>query len=201
MENEYHTLREEMLRKIDLHNQLIMFSITTSVAILAYAFSQENAYIFLMPFCVVIPVSLRVIYYRSAMVKIAAYIIVFIENEQDDLNWETRNNKIGKGINNDIVNRILKMNLNYDGLIMLTTCYIVYLIKYISQNDIYNFYFILNIVWPLPLVIIEYFISKKGNGIYKTKHYWIDEWEKIKLSELKKDNQDFNNIDYFLDEH
>ena len=56
MNEEYNTLRAEVLQKIELHNKLIMFAITTTVAILAFAFSQNNAYLFLLPFCVIIPV-------------------------------------------------------------------------------------------------------------------------------------------------
>lgn len=79
MNEEYNTLRAEVLQKIELHNKLIMFAITTTVAILAFAFSQNNAYLFLLPFCVIIPVSLRVIYYRSAMVKIM-HILLYLLN-------------------------------------------------------------------------------------------------------------------------
>ena len=49
MNEEYNTLRAEVLQKIELHNKLIMFAITTTVAILAFAFSQNNAYLFLLP--------------------------------------------------------------------------------------------------------------------------------------------------------
>lgn len=187
MNDEYSSLREEMLRKIDLHNKLIMFAITTTVAILAYAFSEKNAFIFLVPLCVIIPTSLRVIYYRSAMVKLAAYILVFIEDGNADLNWETRNHKMGRrSKNNGFINKLLKVNINYDCLILSVVCYILYIVNYINCDTDYNVWVIFNIIWPILLVVIEILVSIKGNGMYKKRQYWIDEWTKIKMSELKK---------------
>ena len=159
MNEEYNTLRAEVLQKIELHNKLIMFAITTTVAILAFAFSQNNAYLFLLPFCVIIPVSLRVIYYRSAMVKISAYIAVFIEPKNKNYNWETRNHKLNISINNNIT-KALRSNINYDCLILSISC---------------DFW--IAVISPILLVIIELILSIKGNKLYKTKQYWIDKWK------------------------
>lgn len=179
---EYNTLREEMLQKIELHNKLIMFSITTSVAILAYAFSQKNPFLYLIPFCVIIPTSMRVIYYRSAIVKIAAYIIVFIEKNNNEIKWETRNHKINEitGRNN-FISIFLKMNINYDCLVLSVVCYLLFIINYIQTYSAEGiFVFIINIIWPIFLLFIETAISVKGNGLYKTKQDWINEWEQVK---------------------
>lgn len=176
MNEEYNTLRAEVLQKIELHNKLIMFAITTTVAILAFAFSQNNAYLFLLPFCVIIPVSLRVIYYRSAMVKISAYIAAFIEPKNKNYNWETRNHKLNISINNNIT-KALRSNINYDCLILSISCYILFVVRFLNMTSKINFDFWIAVISPILLVIIELILSIKGNILYKTKQYWIDKWK------------------------
>lgn len=176
MNEEYNTLRAEVLQKIELHNKLIMFAITTTVAILAFAFSQNNAYLFLLPFCVIIPVSLRVIDYRSAMVKISAYIAVFIEPKNKNYNWETRNHKLNISINNNIT-KALRSNINYDCLILSISCYILFVVRFLNMTSKINFDFWIAVISPILLVIIELILSIKGNKLYKTKQYWIDKWK------------------------
>lgn len=191
MNKEYDTLRAEVLQKIELHNKLIMFAITTTVAILAFAFSQENAYVFLLPFCVIIPVSLRVIYYRSAMVKISAYIAVFIESKNEDYNWETRNHKINTSVNNNIT-KVLRSNINYDCLILSISCYILFVVRCFEMASTMNFGFWINIIGPILLVIVEFLLSIKGNKLYKTKQYWIDKWQLMNTEECRE-NETINN--------
>lgn len=88
---EYETLREEIKQKIELHNSLITFMITTVVAILAFALESNNTLLYLLPFCVIISISMRIAYYMEAIVKLSAYIIIYIEDKIEGLNWETRN--------------------------------------------------------------------------------------------------------------
>ena len=178
MNEEYNTLRAEVLQKIELHNKLIMFAITTTVAILAFAFSQNNAYLFLLPFSGIIPVSLRVIYYRSAMVKISAYIAVFIEPKNKNYNWETRNHKLNISINNYIT-KALRSKINYDCLILSISCYILFVVRFLNMTSKINFDFWIAVISPILLVIIELILSIKGNKLYKTKQYRSDKWKKM----------------------
>ena len=84
---EYEDIRGEIKQKIELHNSLIMFMITTVVAVLAFAVQGDNSILYLLPFGIIIPTSMRITYYRTAMAKLSAYIIVYIENKIKGLNW------------------------------------------------------------------------------------------------------------------
>ncbi len=97
---EYEDIRGEIKQKIELHNSLIMFMITTVVAVLAFAVQGDNSILYLLPFGIIIPTSMRITYYRTAMAKLSAYIIVYIENKIKGLNWETRNNKLINSVHN-----------------------------------------------------------------------------------------------------
>lgn len=91
---EYNLLRTEINQKIELHNTLLTFTLTTVVAILTFILAQDqpfNPLLFLLPFCILIPMSMRIAYYRSAMARLSAYMIVFLEPCMPGINWETRN--------------------------------------------------------------------------------------------------------------
>lgn len=68
---EYDMIRAEIMQKIELHNNLSTITITTCVAVLSFAFFQNHAFLYLLPFCIVIPMSLRISYYLSAMAKLS----------------------------------------------------------------------------------------------------------------------------------
>ena len=78
---EYDILRSEISQQIDLHNTLLTFTITTTVAVLTFALSQSMTVLYLIPFCIIIPMSMRIAYYISSMTKLSAYKIVFLENK------------------------------------------------------------------------------------------------------------------------
>lgn len=90
MIKEYENLRNEILQKIQLTNTLLNFAVTTAVAILAFAVELEtqNALLFLVPFCVLIPTSVRIKYYRNSMARISAYMNVFLEEKIEGFDWD-----------------------------------------------------------------------------------------------------------------
>lgn len=63
------------------------------VAVLSFAFSQNHAFLYLLPFCIVIPMSLRISYYLSAMAKLSSYMIVFLE-DNGIYSFETNNREL-----------------------------------------------------------------------------------------------------------
>lgn len=91
---EYCLLKKEISYKMKICSNLINFTITTVVAILTFAFKQKNPYFFVLPYCIIFPISLRVLYYRTSVAKISAYIIVFIEDSVKGLKWETINSSL-----------------------------------------------------------------------------------------------------------
>lgn len=178
---EYELLRNEINQKIELHNTLLTFTITTTVAVLTFALSKNRTILYLVPFCILIPMSMRIAYYRSTMAKLSAYMIVFLEIDLDGINWETRNaalveeylNKEKKDINSYTVLRY------FECLILAIICYIFYIIDYIKDKEI-NVIVIINILWPLSFVVWEVLITKRINSTDDEKQKWIKRWNKLK---------------------
>lgn len=177
---EYNNLRNEINQKIELHNNLLTFTITTTVAVMTFALSQNSTILYLVPFCILIPMSM-IAYYRSAMSKLSAYMIVFLEKDLDGINWETRNaalveqhlNKKKKDINKFTVLRY------FECLILTVICYSFYVIDYVKDKE-FNAIVVINILWPLSFVIWEILITKHINSIDKEKKEWIKRWNKLK---------------------
>lgn len=175
---EYEDLRDEIKQKIELHNSLITFMITTVIAILAFAVEGKNTLLYLLPFGIIIPISMRVTYYRTAMIKLAAYIIVYLETEIKELNWETRNFKLINKDKNKFFD-IATISHYYEGMILSIVCYGLYVRDYISDK-IMNFQTILFSIIPFFLVVWEIIITIRIALFNKEKEEYIKKWENFK---------------------
>lgn len=189
---EYNNLRTEINQKIELHNTLLTFTITTVVAILTFAFVQEdiNPYLFLLPFCIIIPISMRIAYYRTTMVKISAYMIVFLEKELQDINWETRNAEFVKLSNSNVRKSSRKSYIftkltvlrYFECLLLSIVCYVIYLCTYLP-NQSCSFELICHVIFPLFFVIFEALITKRINSTNQDRVKYRQYWGKIKENE------------------
>lgn len=195
---EYEILRSEINQKIELHNTLLTFTITTVVAILSFILLQEHSYsafLFLIPFCVLIPMSMRIAYYRSAMAKIAAYMIVFLEKDIPGFQWETLNREVisiaydknneDESVNNSKrfaerkgVQRLISKRY-YECLILGILCYFLYAVHY-CQSDVCGWVKTVNLLWPLLLIILEFIITVVLDSVNESKNFWYDKWMELK---------------------
>lgn len=181
-DKEYQMIRSEIDQKMTLHNTLLTFTITTTVAILAIAVGVEdtNAFLFLLPFCVIIPMSNRIAYYRKAMAKLSAYLIVFCESEPESINWETRNLEFSQLTNSNKKGKRFVLNY-YECLILSFVCYALFLYNYIPEADL-NALSVLNCLWPIVLLIWETCITLRINRMDKDRLDLIKTWEVVKSS-------------------
>ena len=219
---EYEILRSEINQKIELHNTLLTFTITTVVAILSFILLQEHSYsafLFLIPFCVLIPMSMRIAYYRSAMAKIAAYMIVFLESDIPGLQWETLNKEVisiayDKNNEDEDTNESLSSSIHfaerkevqrliskryYECFILGILCYILYAVHY-YQNDVCCFLKLFNLLWPLLLILLEFFITVVLDSVDKSKKFWYKQWTKLKR-QMEENNTSSIDSDNIIQQH
>ncbi len=175
---EYETLREEMLQKIELHNSLITFMITTVVALLTFSLTQDEPLLYLLPFCIIIPITMRVTYYRTMMVKLSAYIIVYLEKDIKGLEWETRNTRFVNSEDNQLYNN-LTISHYYEGFLLGLVSYGLYVYNF-TKNKRLDCNVIILALLPLILVIWEWIITKRIAYFHKEKNKWIREWENFR---------------------
>lgn len=182
LKEEYSHVKNEINQKIELYNSLLTFTITTTVLIISYGVSESATWLFLVPFFIIIPMSIRIKYYRGAMSKLSAYLIVFLESEDNDFNWETRNEKLleRNNLNKNDNNPLMKL-YSYECLILCIACYILFLIYYFIEYQVNTYNFLISLL-PISLIIWEYFITKEMNKI--STGNWKKKWEDIKREEL-----------------
>ena len=191
---EYEFLRNEIMQKVELHNKLITFTITTTLTILTIAFSGltlelsqdffvDNSVLFIIPLLIIIPISLRIAYYRNAMSKLSAYIIVFLEDHIEGLNWETRHedfklNFKGKKEKYMVTSKYHELNF------LSFICCALYVFK-CWEYSISAFFSIIQTVSATILFICEFLITKKYiNSADENKETYIDEWKNVKYNKL-----------------
>lgn len=174
---EYESLRNEITQKIDLVNSLMTFTLTTVVAILTFALTKKNELLYLLPFCIIIPMYMRIAYYRSAMVKLSAYMIVFLENKLEGINWETKNSCLMNNIDKKTRKIVLRADY-YEGVVVSAICYILYFYNHIKGKTI-NILLIFQLFVPFLLVAWIFIIVKHINNIESEKQEWIKEWQRL----------------------
>lgn len=121
---EYEQLRSEIEQKIGIQNSLITFMITAVIAVLAFAVEGNNSILYLLPFGIIIPTSMRITYYRTAMARLSAYIVVYIEKNMKGLNWETRIHKFVYN-GHDTFHDNVTISQHYEGMILSVMCYLL----------------------------------------------------------------------------
>lgn len=186
---EHEMLREEILQKINLQNTLLTFTITTCIAVIAFALSQKNIIFYFIPFFIIIPMTIRIAYYTSALVKLSAYMEVFLE-EKDGYMWETRNRKL---VNVRIEK---KKNKWFDFTVYqhnecLILCLISYLLAAFYLLFEYNQeVYIKLLIWFIAtfFLLLETHVTNRINRANKEKDNWVNRWSKIKELEYIDEN-------------
>ena len=106
-------------------------------------------------------------------------MIVFLEKNIDGVMWETRNVALINGnLNNKKKNYYTALRY-YECLILAIVCYIFYVIDFIKDKEI-CLIVVINILWPLSLVVWEVLVTKRINSVDKEKQYWIEQWNALK---------------------
>lgn len=175
---EYDGLRNAITQKIQLHNSLTTFMITSVIAVFAFALGNDNMLLYLLPFGIIIPVSMRIAYYRSAIAKISAYIMIYIEEETEGLNWETRNYNLLTNSRNKFFDKITSSHY-FEGLILGLICYGLSIINLIERNET-NLKVFIYLISATTLIIWEIVITKRIMSIKSEKKVWVKKWKDTK---------------------
>ena len=175
-------LHQEIEQKISLQNNLLIFMITTTVTIITLAIKSDSLLLYLFPFFIIIPITSRIAYYRMAMAKISAYMIVFLEPKLNGISWETRNvqflRRYNSGKRND-----RKIQLDYyECPVLGVICYLLYLLNY-EQLNINNLKDGIMIFGPALLVFMVIHMTYKINSLDRSREKMIDAWRKIESEE------------------
>lgn len=178
---QYETLREEIANCTRMSNEFSTFSMTALAAVLAFAFSSDNPFLFLVPFVLIIPLSSKSLYYRKNVAKISAYMIVMLEPEIEGYLWETLNERYRE----ERSHARFTMFRNYEYLFEALICMMLYL--YYAVESSFNVVplvvgGVLGVAALTYVSIISYKMAHTGS----LKAVAIGKWEQIRR-ELKEE--------------
>lgn len=122
-EKQYEMLREEIINCTRLSNEFSTFSMTALAAVLAFALSENNPFLFAIPYILIIPLSSKSLYYRNNIATISAYMIVVLEPIIEGYRWESSVSQYNKH-NGSTAFTIFR---NYEYCFESVVCLILYL--------------------------------------------------------------------------
>lgn len=173
---------------LDLHNKLLLFTYTSTAALLGVAATMDDSYVCLVPIPVVLLISLRVAYYRDATAKLAAYQIVFIEPLLEGIKWEGRNasqasaaQEEGQG-----ASRLAGKLRYWDFPFICLVCFLVFLLK--GGWNLPHRLLVLHGV--VAAIAPEVLVSWSIHSIEPAKRRWADRWEAVKRAERADGGED-----------
>lgn len=185
---EYKFLRDETIMYTKINNDLLNFAITSTITLLSVSllYSEVSIFLPLLAYFIIIPIQLRIKHYRNAIMRISAYMIVFLEPRIPEINWETALATKKPDYDKVRTNRIFGLFhwLRYSELTMLgIACTIVFYFYYsfpqsLSINNVK--------IWaigilPLVLCIYIHLSTTVANKSYELKEENIEFWKKSKV--------------------
>lgn len=87
---EYKHLYQEIGRNSQISQNVFVANVGVTAALIGYGLNQQSGAIFLAPFAILVPSLFFLSSQLESTTRIAAYLVVFFENESTELNWETR---------------------------------------------------------------------------------------------------------------
>lgn len=176
MKDEYNILKEEILVELSTIQNCKNLVYTLVIALLAFSFEKNNAWMFLLPFVAIIPLYNLIIEKIDSTLRTGTYMLVFLEPYLD-IKWETNLYKYDKKYKNDFSTK----KINIDSFVILSVVCIVLSIinlnfKQIQKPEvwgciIFQFVLVIYCIWIFFTRRIDYTLRKEK---------YIKEWEQIK---------------------
>lgn len=181
---EYEMLHGEIEKKIELQNNLLIFMVTATATIITIAAQSKNLLLYLFPFFIIIPTMNRITYYRKAIARISAYMIVFLEPKLNGISWETRNLQLNRR-NDEEKKDKRKIKLDYYECPLLSViCYFLYLYE-CKAYQLRNFGDLVKMAGPVFLIAIVIYLTYRINEFSKDREAMMNSWKNIEAIEKR----------------
>ncbi len=178
--SEYNALKEEIKSNSQLTAQIFTVSITATALLIGYGFQEGNWLIFLSPFAIIFPSLWFISSQLISTVRIATYIRVFLEDDNEGLNWETRLAKSRRYRSKSDSRYTLSITGIYGGIGIL--CVVLSWI-YVEKT---NTKIIVLALTSLILIVLLTYLTANIRRCFKSDSYdnYCENWKKVKEAEL-----------------
>lgn len=175
---EYELLRAEMMDLFKAVTQYGTVLYSAVAAILAFALQRDEFYLCMVPYVAILPLFLLSESKNRGICKIAAYMYVFLE--EDEFHWEHRHHEL-EIINSKKQRRGSVIPYYY----LAITCSAAALFKVYANQDGWALKGIESLI-VIVITVISIIVMKKNKvNFNETRKEFITQWEAIKQSEKK----------------
>ena len=181
---EYLMLRDEILKDYEIIQNSRNVLYVAVAAILAFAVDQKEAFLFLVPYIVIIPVYLVTIDFTLNMYKLGTYLKVF--HEQGDFRWESRLYLLNYGTKKRVTRGAQFFHAPF--IVSALVCFVMFFASVTYPKSIRDVSvgFTLGaaaaIVLPAAVAVIFF----KYKNIKKIQDSYIRSWKDVKKEESRK---------------
>lgn len=172
---EYNQLKIEIENKSERIFNINIGVITISSALITFSLEFDKPNLLYFVFMIIIALTFETLNNRKQIAKISTYIIVFIEKESKNLNWETLN-----FYTSSRSSKFLRYHRYYSSLALSIICLLIYLDFFFEKN-----LSIVELFYMLCLFSTEVFLIIRLNKLTEYKKEWIKKWENLRYIESK----------------
>lgn len=126
----------------------------------------------------------RIAYYKKAIARISAYMIVFLEPKLNGISWETRNLQSNRKNNKEKGDKRKIKPDYYESSILSVVCYLLYLYEY-KAYKLRNFEDLVKMAGPVFLIAIVIYLTYRINEFSKDREAMINSWKNIDAIEKR----------------
>lgn len=182
--DEYLMLRDEITWRQKVIDTLGTFTYTVFISILGIAFSTNNIEMFLLPFVVILPISLKVAYHKYSISYISVYLKLFLENINDEnsFKWEHFHAMYYQKNPRGMKEKAFFYGSSVEYIIMCFLTTIFFWAKYFMQDEknFTIFQIVIFLFVQFFVIFLVAYITIGYTVMEKKKPTIIPNWEKVK---------------------
>lgn len=170
---------EKLIKRLEFHdvtrNSLLVFSFTVVLATLGIALEkEESAWLCLIPYCLIIPFSARISYYRLSSAHINSFLRVYAKERMVfELGTEENPEKIFWRYN------LIAWLVNHEMVLLAAASSILFSVKYWCEHGLFSVEDISFQVLSILLIVVVYVITDSTDKYSKMLSTYEGRWKTL----------------------
>lgn len=188
---EYKILRSEIMHYMEKDDAMCRQMYVVVATILSVAFAAKTSGVCLAAFCMIIPVSYKLVYSKERMAKLSAYMRCFLEEQIPGFCWESRVYNLRHEKSDGSRSWLRLHNTECIGMALLCGLMYLYLYVFVDQEGSIGWDFfrhvetLAQVLVPILLCFWVLLITQKRDKFSDLQRDWENKWENLKKEEIE----------------
>lgn len=184
-DKEINDLFRHLENNVSARNSYKTFAFTTVLATLGVAFVAEayvEPWFFLVPYCLIVPIAARIVYYRITHARLSSFLMVYAPG---DMLFAIKGPNVPENDGRTSFSALEWLN-NYELFLLSLVCLFAFYSKY--PKGISNFTIIDYLICELPLALsgIVFLLTQYGIDYSQWRNKYKSKWRALKQKEDQK---------------